>query len=279
VVSPSQHRPRSRQGHSVAVRRLLAETGTETLAEAVEALAGRLLPDPLRLPVDLHLVGKTLGVVDVEATDDLMGSGELVRHLQGWRIRYSGHMSIGRQRFTHAHELAHLSLIQHKIPRAHYHEGDIERICDALAAAIIMPAAVVLEVIASHRPGVSRILIVARRCGSSTDAAAIRIHELVGQHFLKVGRDGAVLATSGVVREQAPMEIMSCVDSVSAGVREWKGVRLEHNSFWNGLWSVDAAPLSHGSVLFSLLPEGEDVVVDPRSRRRFSSAENVSGQP
>ncbi|MGH9431045.1 MAG: ImmA/IrrE family metallo-endopeptidase [Terriglobia bacterium] len=86
-----------------------------------------------------------------------------------------------RQKFTLAHELAHLILRpgHAKTARRCVSSSDLEDACDILAAELLMPLAEVKNS-TSGIGSIEDLLTLARRFGSSLNATAIRVKEVAG---------------------------------------------------------------------------------------------------
>jgi hypothetical protein len=100
-----------------------------------------LLGDEIKCPpTDLVAVGRKIDVHEI-VYDSFPGSGELHRVKAGYRIICSSDQPRSRQRFTIAHEIAHV-LLARTGRNAPCQGRDVERICDTLAAECLMPTSV-----------------------------------------------------------------------------------------------------------------------------------------
>jgi Zn-dependent peptidase ImmA (M78 family) len=94
-------------------------------------------------------------------------------------LRYG--LSRGRRRFTLAHELAHRALLHPSAPAIAYRRigdnDDEERLCDEIAAAVLMPHAWMLTL--SPRPqNLSTLRLISERGQVSLSAALVRSREV-----------------------------------------------------------------------------------------------------
>lgn len=73
--------------------------------------------------------------------------GELAKVHGRYRIYVSAAVSPARKAYVVLHELAHWRLIQ-----LGYHGADVEALCDAISAALLVPRAPLLDAVAQHGP-------------------------------------------------------------------------------------------------------------------------------
>ena len=129
---------------SAAARRLREMAGVDRIDHAVPAVVSKVLAGIPCPPTDLDALCARLNVAEVIDDDDIPAIGEL-RHENGaFRILCSAGQSQVRRRFTIAHELAHV-LFESTGPRAPRVGADLERLCDMIAAEILMPSIVFQE--------------------------------------------------------------------------------------------------------------------------------------
>lgn len=119
---------------------------------------GIILEFQKRTPVDLAGLAKRLGLIVKSATLDPGKSGEIRPDGEGrYIIKVNRHDSIGRQRFTVAHEIAHFLLHRERIGNgisddALYRSSqsdEIEWEANRLAADIVMPSRAIEDAIAT----------------------------------------------------------------------------------------------------------------------------------
>lgn len=134
-------------------------------------------------PVDLEAMAEELDVrVVYDRTLPSGISGKIQREGDRFAVTINANHSPGRQRFTLAHELAHLILHADLIGagvtddamyRSTALSDETERQADAFAAELIMPAQMVRQLF--HKEGVKSIAGMAQRFDVSHDAAKVRM--------------------------------------------------------------------------------------------------------
>lgn len=132
-------------------------------------------------PVDVEALAGRLGVLQIE-TRSMFEEGRLERRGADTRIFVRKDLTVSRRRFTIAHELAHLLLAdpgaRDLVAHRRLERGDEERLCDRIAAALVLPAPWVQERFA-HRPqNLSTIRHVAHIGQVSMAAATVRLAEI-----------------------------------------------------------------------------------------------------
>ena len=162
---------------SAAARRLREMGGVDCIDQAVPAVINRVLAGISCPPTDLNALCARLNVSEVVDDDDIPVVGELHRENGTFRIHCSMGQSPVRRRFTIAHELAHV-LFESSGPRAPRVGVDLERLCDMLAAEILMPRAVFEA--ALNRSAIDAPLVrqLASKFQTSLTATALRCTEL-----------------------------------------------------------------------------------------------------
>ncbi len=167
---------RKKKNISAAERRIRAlAPDAPTLVEAVREVIGKLLRGVVCPPTNLADVASRVGVREI-SYESFPGSGELHKERDGYRIVCSVDQPHSRQRFTIAHELAHVILERtgRNAPRI----GDsVERVCDMLAAECLMPTSVFRARLAVA-PGLGDVAELARIFETSITATAIRCAQL-----------------------------------------------------------------------------------------------------
>ena len=204
---------RARRKPGAAERRILAlAPDARTLPEAVAQVVGHLMEGVQCPPTDLHAFGKKLSVREI-SFENFPGSGELHRTDNGYRIVCSSAQERSRQRFTIAHELAHVILEStgRNAPRS---GKDVERLCDMLAAECLMPAPVFRRFLPA-RIGAAVISTLARLFETSPTATAIRCAELRPLPIFAVSGDRVRWGYGGIRKGL----LTSLPDQVRDGVR------------------------------------------------------------
>lgn len=179
---------RKRRWTSAAARRIIEQSrSATTVEEAIHVTALRLLDGVSCPPTDLDVLKDRLNVKSVEAIPRLPMSGELRKRDDGFVIVYSSSLSPARRRFTIAHELGH-AVFESTGPNCPRHGRELERICDLLAAELLMPREMfVARAGKSLHPG--QVLGLAREFGTSVMATALRCQQLVGASIFQVERE------------------------------------------------------------------------------------------
>jgi Zn-dependent peptidase ImmA (M78 family) len=164
---------RRKEAVSKAIRELLARAGATST------------------PVDLRRVAEAQGVTHIEETDLGTLDGCLIPTTDGFVIKINSRMPDRRRRFSLAHEIAHTLLrsapagCKHRTlatsttvsrPRSRHRE---ERLCDMLAAEILMPEIPFQRWISHAEASIRAIEATATHFEVSLQAAAIRFGEMV----------------------------------------------------------------------------------------------------
>lgn len=164
-----------------------------TAANAADELLKQMQIDTL--PVDVFHIAERLGVSVHEKPDVKAGvSGALLKTGNNFAIAYATHISSrGFQRFSIGHELGHLHIPGHAdalLPAGTtMHEsraGDPlsdtrEREADEFSANLLMPQNLFRSAMLHAGDGLSAILKLAKLCGTSTLATAIRYTRLTDE--------------------------------------------------------------------------------------------------
>jgi len=182
---------------SAAARRLLGIAGNPaTVEEAVRIVADRLLDGVSCPPTDLHAIATRLNISTFQA-EDLPVSGELRREGSGFTVVYSSSLSPGRRQFTVAHEIAH-AIFESSGPNCPRVGKELERLCDKIAAELLMPRKLFLEC-AGPAVSIGKLFELARTFRLSLSATAIRCAELKGVSVFEVEGD-RVTWGHGIIR-------------------------------------------------------------------------------
>jgi hypothetical protein len=161
---------------SLPTRRLFDLAGNPpTIEEAVRKIVSNLLNGIPVAPTQLEALQEPLHISEFCA-EDVPFSGELRRHGKRLKIVYSVHLSESRRRFTIAHELGH-ALLEKTGRNCGQSGSEVERLCDMLAAEILMPRDVFLEKMGPAL-SISRIFELRNIFQVSLIAVALRCFEL-----------------------------------------------------------------------------------------------------
>ena len=204
---------RTKTSTSAAERRIRAlAPDAPTLDEAVKHVVAELIRGVICPPTNLVDIGGKLGVQEI-SYENFPGSGELHKEKNGYRIVCSLDQPPSRQRFSVAHELAHVILERtgRNAPRA---GNSTERVCDMLAAECLMPTSV-FETRLPVTPTASDIRDLARIFDTSITATAIRCAKCRPVCVFEVIGDRVTWGSGGI----RPGAVMCLADQVRDGVR------------------------------------------------------------
>ena len=177
-------------------------------------------------PTDLEDIARKIGVREI-SYESFPGSGELHKKKSGYRIVCSSDQPHSRQRFTVAHELAHVILERtgRNAPRT---GRSVERVCDMLAAECLMPTSV-FEAGLPTTLALSDIEHLSRVFDTSIPATAIRCTHFRRVCIFGVTGDRVTWGCGGIRRGA----VMSLVDEVRDGVRSvMAGKQPEENVYF-----------------------------------------------
>jgi hypothetical protein len=166
------------------------------MEEAIERIVLTYLQGVKSPPTDLNSVGTKLAVKSIDV-EDIVGSGELRRDGSGYRIVYCHGLSVGRRRFTIAHEMAHI-VVEGTGPHPPRSGRELERLCDMFAAELLMPRQ---EFMARARGEIStrRILELADCFQTSVSTTGLRYADLCGVSVFEI-QGSCMTWGRGVVR-------------------------------------------------------------------------------
>ena len=204
---------RRRKTISAAERRIRAlAPDARTLNEAVQIVIGGLTRGVACPPTDLVEVGRKVGVREI-SYESFPGSGELHKENGEYRIICSSDQPRSRQRFTVAHELAHVILDRtgRNAPRT---GTSVERVCDMLAAECLMPKSVFEARLPSNLT-INDVASLARTFRTSITATAIRCAQCRPICVFGVSADHVTWGCGGI----RPRAVTYLLDEVRDGVR------------------------------------------------------------
>jgi len=239
---------------SAAAKRLLALAGNpETIDNAVRNIVESLLDDHEAIPVDVDHIAKRLEVEKI-IEEDLPSSGELRRTNGALEIAYSSHLSPERRRFTIAHELGH-AILERSGPGYPRFGKELERICDKLAAEILMPTRSFRRD-CGNSFSLDKIFELANRYQTSLASTAIRYAEL---------RKATVFAINDDIISWAFGEIRrGPIKRVAPTLREKiKEITIRQNGAetflynaptWGGQWTLQGRQLGAKKAIFLFHP-------------------------
>jgi len=165
-------------------RGLQAEGIEQAIADSrIADLLQRVVP-----PVDIKKIALSLGATSVGVAD-LPFAGVLLPSEDSFRILVNRHHGVVRQRFSVAHEVAHVLLnpgcvAMRRSPTSH--SDELERKCESLAALLLMPDPSFSDLSQHGRAGIERIIELARSFVTSIQATAIRYVDVVKQNCVVI---------------------------------------------------------------------------------------------
>lgn len=161
-------------------------------------------------PIDVVLMAERLGV-DAIVETATVEDGRLDHREDRTVITLRPGLSEGRRRFTIAHELAHLLLMDPTAESTAFrsigHRGDAERACDDIAATILLPAAWLATKYRRRTKNLSTLRHLAHETQTSMSASLVRLNQVLGWHCSllrwRLHADGWRLAgTAGVPHDR-----------------------------------------------------------------------------
>jgi Zn-dependent peptidase ImmA (M78 family) len=213
---------------------------------AVQIVAERLLNGVACPPTDLQAVAARLNVTEFCA-EEMPISGELRRVGGALKLAYSCDLSPVRRNFTIAHELGHAVFLSTG-PNCPRMGDELERLCDMLAAEILMPRAIFL---AAAGPALTLLKLreLARTFATSLHAAALRCHELHRVSICEMDQR-SVLWGYGIMRRSArayeDAEIQDAISRALSG-DSGDGVVFVRTQVWSGRCRLEWAPIARGT--------------------------------
>lgn len=164
----------------------------------VDASIKALLQDvavPDMPPIDVYGLARRLGVRAVHPVKQVE-DGRLERAYGHTDIYVRADAPPARQRFTIAHELAHLLLLEKHMTfvarRTGGGDAELERFCDVFAATLLMPAWWIAERFEVRTHNLSTLRQVANQAQVSMSAALLRLQDVLGwrESLLRWSMDG-----------------------------------------------------------------------------------------
>lgn len=194
-----------RQHGSVTRVRRPAEGQLRALAENLAEAMRPLSPSPW--PVHLSSVARGLGVASIDYVS-MLEDGKTYWEGDRVHVRLKPGAGKQRQRFTLAHELAHVALSRPQtgpFHRSPYDLSDEERLCDMVAAALLLPRDRVLDMFPPGPVTLRQLRTLSDQSMVSLAACVLRVNELTRRHlclFRAVFEDGdwRVEGATGVSR-------------------------------------------------------------------------------
>ena len=220
---------------SAAARRLLEMSGVDSVDKAVPAVVAQILSGISCPPTDIEALCARLNVAEI-VDDDIPVVGTLCRENGTFRIVCAAGQSAARRRFTIAHELAHV-LFESSGPRAPRVGTELERLCDMLAAEVLMPRALFQSALGGAIVDSVAVRALASQFQTSLTATAIRCVDFCPISVVDVDR-GQVRWRRGPA-QPTPHQLEQLMSELTSGdVRDGLVVipRAGVAKFYRGEW-------------------------------------------
>lgn len=140
-------------------------------------------------PVDLETLARNWGVISIER-HPISSAGMLIPSRRGYKVILNESHSRSRQRFSLAHELGHLLLQKLQLSgtapknRDSGHSDEEEKLCDQIAAEILMPRMVFYEDGWMEDWSLRGLRSLSDKYETSHEATAIRMVDLMPEEAL-----------------------------------------------------------------------------------------------
>jgi hypothetical protein len=151
----------------------------------IDALASQVLAQfeiPQDPPVDIEALAMKMGVSSI-TDSDLIEDGHLEYDPDRIQIRVRCGLSHQRRRFTIAHEVAHLLFLAPgtagTVRRERFSFNNEERLCDEIAAALLLPIDWVSEHYSERPHNLSTIRHLAQQSQTSLSASVVRLQRVL----------------------------------------------------------------------------------------------------
>jgi len=177
---------RLRKWRSHAARDFQRMTSSASVEDGIARVVSDLLHQVPCPPTDLDKVCQKLDV-SIRDSDELIGTGALIRDGASFNILCASGLPLERRRFTIAHEIAHL-VIDRSAKRIVRHSSELERLCDVFAAELLMPRPVFVAALA-RSARLRDLPALAKSFQVSLTSAAIRWAELKRVSIFEVRED------------------------------------------------------------------------------------------
>ena len=197
-------RPAGAFVHTKSSRLNMAESTSEYPSRLIDELDIRELLNA-RIPVSVESIAMYLGAESVQKTD-ISVAGMLLPTENSFRILVNRNEHWVRQRFSCAHEIAHLLLdpkhapsMRKEVPEA---PTTLEKHCDKLAAQILMPDPTFSRYAKSEICSINSILKLARTFQTSITATTIRLMDVIDEPIIAIFSGMATGKTGSHLRIQ-----------------------------------------------------------------------------
>lgn len=184
------------------------------MPEAIQVVTASLLDGITCPPTDLEALFSRLNVINCQAAD-IPVNGELRKAGKSYEIAFSPHLTPSRQRFTIAHELGH-ALLATTGPRCPQSGDEVERICDMVAAAILLPRQHFVEAVSNDRSPAT-ILKISVTFQVSVISAAIRYAGIFKESVFEVEESRVTWGHGFIKKGFVTSDIKPSVDQAMEG--------------------------------------------------------------
>lgn len=246
----------------------------DRLVSAVGQLGGGM-------PVDLEQIAHALGASEIVRTS-MVEDGRTTWDAGRPRIELRNDRSAQRNRFTLAHEIGHILIARDETVarRKHQLEGDdVEKLCDWIAASILMPRRWIAEYARRDRYNLSMLRLIANKADVSMSAAAVRLAEVSNRtctllRWQRSPKRWLVIGQAAVPREysggiQATPETSFLFDGLPNRRDTWREIALEAG---DATLAANAHLDRSGATCISLLTSLRPVLSRTSSASRWPHA-------
>jgi len=249
----------SKKWTSSAAERLLSISSTKNVDSAIEWVARKLLENVTTPPTNVEEIFPKLNIIACAGRQDLPASGQLHKAYNGFSIAYNSDQPDARIRFTIAHEMGHAFFEKncHNPPRA---GEELERICDLIAAEILMPRWIFYKML-PDRLDILSIFFLANTFETSLTMTAHRCADFLEISLFEVfngqiawGR-GVVSRNHGYEPDDVFLKSLEAANNGSSGVASV----LINRRRWEMEWKC----IGNGRALF-LLRDPNSIKVKPK---------------
>ena len=226
---------------SSAAKRIRKLGESNNVDESIERIIERLLAGERKRPTDLQRLMETLGVSELVFDEDLVVPGELRRVADSLTIVLLPSLSEGRRRFTIAHELGH-AIFESTGPGCPRKGRELERLCDKLAATMLMPRSLFVDFI-GPTVTLSRLFEAVREFKVSLMSVVRRTCELYRVKAFEIdsGSVGWTYGMSNAMIAGALPSLSHVIEQAMAGSDGTRQVDIyvgANQSRWNLEWRI-----------------------------------------
>lgn len=211
----------------------------------VEAIASKYLEGVTTPPTALQELFPRLHIKGAQEVAAIDNSGELRQESDGLRIVYATNESPGRVNFTKAHEVAH-AIAKAELPNIQIKKYELERFCDSLAAALLMPKALFRDALGTPVT-LAHLKSAAMKFLVSLHAASIRCEELTGCLSFHI-EDGRVVWATRSVPSRLPM-LRDLVRDILGGLTQPDPIFMTTKRY-SGYWTVEFEKHGNACTVF-----------------------------